>query len=51
MAEYTEKKHVDLLDEDKPIANQKFVCISFVSPEKIVEKKEEIGRASCRERV
>lgn len=40
MAEYTEKKHVDLLDEDKPIANQKFVCISFVSPEKIIEKKE-----------
>jgi hypothetical protein len=33
-------KHVDLLDEDKPIANQKFVCISFVSPEKILEKKE-----------
>ena len=33
-------KHVDLLEEDKPIANQKFVCISFVSPEKIIEKKE-----------
>ena len=40
MAHYTEKKYVDLLDEDKPIANQKFVCISFVSPEKIIEKKE-----------
>jgi len=34
------EKHVDLLDEDKPIANQKFVCISFVSPEKIIEKRE-----------
>tara|TARA_X000000368_G_scaffold229304_1_gene181052 strand:+ start:747 stop:1580 length:834 start_codon:yes stop_codon:yes gene_type:complete len=31
---------VDLLEEDKPIANQKFVCISFVSPEKILEKKD-----------
>tara|TARA_Y100000816_G_scaffold263135_1_gene221278 strand:- start:1488 stop:2300 length:813 start_codon:yes stop_codon:yes gene_type:complete len=40
MSEYTEKKYVDLLDEDKPIANQKFVCISFVSPEKIIEKKD-----------
>ena len=28
----------DLLDEDKPIAEQKFVCISFVSPEKILKK-------------
>ena len=27
-------KFVDLLEEDKPIANQKFVCVSFVSPEK-----------------
>ena len=34
------EKHVDLLDEDKPIANQKFVCISFISPEKIIEKRE-----------
>ena len=33
-------KLVDLLEEDKPIANQKFVCISFVSPEKIIKKKE-----------
>ena len=34
------KKYVDLLDEDKPIAGQKFVCMSFVSPEKILKKKE-----------
>jgi hypothetical protein len=33
-------KYVDLLEEDKPIAGQKFVCISFVSPEKIVKQKE-----------
>ena len=33
-------KYVDLLDEDKPVANQKFVCVSFVSPEKILKQKE-----------
>ena len=33
-------KLVDLLDEDKPIAEQKFVCLSFISPEKIIESKE-----------
>ena len=27
----------DLLDEDKPIANQKFCCLSFLSPEKILK--------------
>ena len=32
-------EHVDLLDEDKPIAEQKFVCLSFVSPEKILKDK------------
>lgn len=32
-------KYVDLLEEDKPIANQKFVCVSFVSPEKILKDK------------
>ena len=30
---------VDLLDEDKPIAEQKFVCLSFISPEYIIKKK------------
>ena len=39
MAQVHDKKQVDLLDEDKPIANQKFVCISFVSPETIIENK------------
>ena len=33
-------KYVDLLEEDKPIAGQKFVCVSFVSPEKIIKQKE-----------
>ena len=33
-------KYVDLLEEDKPIAGQKFVCISFCSPEQILKKKE-----------
>jgi hypothetical protein len=34
-------KYVDLLEEDKPIAGQKFVCVSFISPEKIVKQKEQ----------
>lgn len=33
-------QYVDLLEEDKPIAGQKFVCMSFVSPEKILKQKE-----------
>jgi hypothetical protein len=33
-------KYIDLLDEDQPLAGQKFVCMSFVSPEKIVKQKE-----------
>ena len=33
-------KYVDLLEEDKPIAGQKFVCVSFCSPEKILKQKE-----------
>ncbi len=33
-------KYIDMLEEDKPIANQKFVCISFVSPEKILKNRE-----------
>uniref|UniRef100_A0A6C0KXV0 Uncharacterized protein n=1 Tax=viral metagenome TaxID=1070528 RepID=A0A6C0KXV0_9ZZZZ len=33
-------KYVDLLEEDKPIAGQKFVCVSFVSPDKILKSKE-----------
>lgn len=33
-------KYIDLLDEDKPVAGQKFVCISFISPEKIIKQRE-----------
>jgi len=33
-------KYIDVLDEDKPIAAQKFVCVSFISPEKILKQKE-----------
>lgn len=33
-------KYVDLCDEDPPIAGQKFACMSFVSPEKILKKRE-----------
>ena len=32
-------KYVDVLDEDKPIANQKFTCVSFVSPESTLKSK------------
>ena len=34
------EKNVDLLDEDRPIAEQKYVCLSFVSPEYIIKRKE-----------
>lgn len=33
-------KYVDLLEEDKPIAGQKFACVSFVSPENILKQKQ-----------
>jgi hypothetical protein len=33
-------KYVDLCDEDNSIAGQKFACLSFVSPEKILKKRE-----------
>jgi hypothetical protein len=33
-------KYIDLCDEDPPIAGQKFACISFVSPEKILKKRD-----------
>jgi hypothetical protein len=33
-------KYVDLLEEDKPIAGQKFVCMSFCSPEKVLKQKQ-----------
>ena len=33
-------KYIDLCDEDAPLAGQKFACMSFVSPEKILKKRE-----------
>ena len=33
-------KYIDLCDEDNPIAGQKFSCMSFISPEKILKKRE-----------
>jgi hypothetical protein len=33
-------KYVDVLDEDNGIAGQKFTCMSFLSPEKILDKRE-----------
>ena len=36
----TNSKLVDLLDEDKPIAEQKFVCLSFISPENEIKNKD-----------
>jgi hypothetical protein len=33
-------KYVDLCDEDPIIAGQKFVCVSFISPESILKRRE-----------
>jgi hypothetical protein len=33
-------KYIDLCDEDQPISGQKFACVSFISPEKILKKRE-----------
>jgi hypothetical protein len=33
-------KYVDLLDEDPGISGQKFTCVSFISPETILKKRE-----------
>ena len=32
-------KYVDVLEEDKPLAGQKFFAMSFISPEQILKKK------------
>ena len=36
----TDSNYVDVLDEDKAIAGQKFACLSFISPEQIVKQRE-----------
>jgi hypothetical protein len=33
-------KYIDLCDEDPSIAGQKYACLSFVSPEKVLKKRE-----------
>jgi len=33
-------KEVDYLEQDEPLRNQNFVCLSFISPEDILKKKE-----------
>lgn len=33
-------KYIDILEEDRPISAQKFVCMSFVSPEKLIKQRE-----------
>uniref|UniRef100_A0A6C0HZL8 Uncharacterized protein n=1 Tax=viral metagenome TaxID=1070528 RepID=A0A6C0HZL8_9ZZZZ len=33
-------KYIDLCDEDQPIAGQKFACLSFISPEKILKNRQ-----------
>jgi hypothetical protein len=33
-------KYIDLCDEDAPIAGQKFACMSFISPEKVLKQRE-----------
>lgn len=38
--ESSNARYVDLLDEDPIIAGQKYCCISFVSPEKILQRRE-----------
>lgn len=39
MSNSTPPKYVDILEEDKSIAGQKFVCVSFVSPENVLKQK------------
>lgn len=36
----TNPKYIDLCDEDPSVAGQKFACMSFISPEKILKKRE-----------
>ena len=36
----SDSKYVDVLDEDKPINGQKYACLSFISPEDILERRE-----------
>jgi hypothetical protein len=33
-------KYIDVCDEDQAIAGQKYVCMSFISPEKVLKQRE-----------
>jgi hypothetical protein len=33
-------KYVDVLDEDKPLSGQRYTCLSFISPEKILKQRD-----------
>ena len=44
-------KYIDLLDEDKPLAGQKFACISFISPEDIIKQKNTLMGGESMKRV
>ena len=39
MSELMTEKQIDYLEVDKPIPGQNYVCMSFVSPEKVIEDK------------
>lgn len=36
----TKPNYVDLCDEDPPMSGQKFVCVSFISPESVLKRRE-----------
>ena len=40
VSEHIPTKEVDYLEQDDPIRNQNFVCLSFISPEEVLKKKE-----------
>jgi hypothetical protein len=33
-------KYIDLCDEDPPVAGQKFACLSFISPDKLLKQRD-----------
>jgi len=40
MSETTKPEKIDYLEVDNPIAGQNYVCMSFLSPEKLIQNKE-----------
>lgn len=40
MSETTKPEKIDYLEVDSPIAGQNYVCMSFLSPEKLIQNKE-----------